>query len=61
MEQNRRLKKMPAYMDTWYMTEFGLHINEEVLYSINETETDGCPYGKNKIFSLSHTVYNNQF
>lgn len=36
------------HMDTWYITEFVPHINEEALFSKNGAGTTSCPYGKKK-------------
>ena len=52
-------------MDTWYITEFVPHINEEALFSKNDAGTTSCPYGEKKkeseIDLLSHTISKNQF
>ena len=40
------------HMDTWYITEFVPHINEEALFSKNDAGTTICPYGKKKKVKL---------
>ena len=51
------------HMDTWYITEFVPHINEEAVFSKNNAGTTSCPYGKKKSETdlLSHTIPKNQF
>ena len=43
-------------MDTWYITEFVPHINEEALFSKNDAGTTSCPYGKKKVKLTSYPI-----